>query len=126
MFSAPLYRRTVAAEVVALLGGGVGLRAIGQAPYTIAWFALVAGLHFLAFGRAFWAGFYIIGTGLVCGALAGAVTGLAGGSAAEMRAVTGLIAAVALFLASGWTLLRAGKRLSPAAANPPADPPLGR
>jgi hypothetical protein len=43
----------------------------------------------LSFGRAFWAGFYLIGIVLIGGALADAITGLAGGSAADIRAVTG-------------------------------------
>jgi hypothetical protein len=46
------------------------------------------------------------GAVLIGAALAGALTGLAGGSAAHIRAVTGLIAAVDLFLAGAWTVLR--------------------
>lgn len=106
IFSSPAYRRIVAVEIIALFSGAAALSAIGQTAYTIAWFALVVGVHFLSFGRAFWTGFYIIGMGLIAGALAGAITGLAGGSAAEIRTVTGLSAAADLFLASAWTVLR--------------------
>ena len=59
--------------------------------------------------RAFWAGFYVIGVLLIGGALAGALTGFAGGSAADIRAVTGLTAAAVLFLASAWTVLWADR-----------------
>lgn len=58
MFSSPAYRLVVALEVVALLGGALLLGAIGHREYIIAWFATVVGIHFLAFGRLFWAGFY--------------------------------------------------------------------
>jgi hypothetical protein len=107
MFSSPAYRRIVAVEIIALFGGGAVLNATGETAYTIAWFALIAGAHFLLFGRAFWTGFYVVGAVLIGAALAGALTGLAGGSAAHIRAVTGLIAAVDLFLAGAWTVLRA-------------------
>jgi hypothetical protein len=109
MFSSRAYRRIVAAEVIALFGGGAVLNATGNSAYTITWFALIVGTHFLSFGRAFWTGFYVIGGVMIGAALAGAVTGVAGGAAAEIRAVTGLIAAADLFVASAWTVLRAGK-----------------
>jgi hypothetical protein len=106
MYFSSVYRRVVAVEVVALFGGGAVLSAAGDTAYTIAWFALIVGAHFLWFGRAFWTGFYIIGVGLIAGAVAGGVIGLRGGSAADIRAVTGLTAAVVLSLASASTLLR--------------------
>lgn len=105
MLSSPAYRRIVAAEVVALFAGGAVLSATGGTAYTITWFALIVGVHFLLFGRTFWAGFYPIGVVLIVAALAGAITGLAGGSAAAIRAVTGLTAAADLFAASAWTVL---------------------
>jgi hypothetical protein len=105
MFSSTAYRRIVAVEVIALFGGGAVLSATGETAYTIAWFALVVGVHFLSFGRAFWTGFYVIGIVLIGGALAGTITGLVGGSAAAIRAVTGLIAAADLFLASAWGVM---------------------
>lgn len=108
MFSSRAYRRIVAAEIIALFGGGALLSATGETAYTIAWFALIVGAHFLLFGRAFWTGFYLVGAVLICAALAGALTGLTGGSAADIRAVTGLAAAADLFLAGAWTVLGAG------------------
>ncbi|HET9103691.1 MAG TPA: hypothetical protein VFN55_10090 [Solirubrobacteraceae bacterium] len=71
-----------AVKIVALFGGGAVLHATGETAYTIAWFALIVGAHLLAFGRAFWASFYIVGAVLIAAAGAGTVTGLAGGSAA--------------------------------------------
>ncbi len=106
MFFSTAYRRIVAVEVIALFGGAAVLSATGETAYTIAWFALIVGAHFLAFGRTFWPGFYLIGVVLIGGALAGAIIGLGGGSAADIRAVTGLTAAVGLFLAGAWTVLR--------------------
>jgi hypothetical protein len=111
MFSSTAYRRIAAAEVIALFAGGAVLSAIGESAYTIAWFALIVGAHFLLFGRAFWSGFYIIGLVLIVAALAGALTGLAGGSPADIRAITGLTAAADLFVASGWTVVRADRTL---------------
>ena len=110
MFSSTAYRRIVAVEVIALFGGAAVLSATGETAYTIAWFALIVGAHFLSFGRAFWTGFYVIGIVLIGGALAGTITGLAGGSAAHIRAVTGLTAAADLFLATAWTVRWADRR----------------
>jgi hypothetical protein len=109
MFSSAAYRWIVAIEVVALLGGGAILSATGETAYTIAWFAFIVGAHFLWFGRAFWTGFYVIGIVLIAGALAGALIGLTGGSAADVRAMTGLTAAAVLYLASAWTVLGADR-----------------
>ncbi|MGN6872319.1 MAG: hypothetical protein ACTHMY_28350 [Solirubrobacteraceae bacterium] len=109
LFSSTAYRWIVAVEVLALFGGGAVLTATGETAYTIAWFALIVGAHFLAFGRVFWAGFYVVGVVMIGGALAGAITGLAGGSAAAIRAVTGLVAAADLFLAAAWTVLWAAR-----------------
>jgi hypothetical protein len=91
----------------AQLGGGAVLSAIEKTAYTIVWFALVVGAHFLWFGREFWGGFHVIGSLLIGGALAGAPTGLGGGSAGGIRAVTGLTAAAVLFLAGAWTVVGA-------------------
>ena len=87
-------------------GAAVVIRVVA----VVAGLALLArvGAHFLLFGRAFWTGFYVIGAVFIGGALAGALIGLAGGSAADIRAVTGLTAAVGLFLASARTVLRIG------------------
>ncbi|MBV9422102.1 MAG: hypothetical protein JOZ98_04280 [Solirubrobacterales bacterium] len=43
LFSSPAYRRVVALEVIALVGGGVLLGSTGHGEYTIAWFAGVVG-----------------------------------------------------------------------------------
>lgn len=110
VFSSAAYRWIVAAEIVALFGGGAVLNATGHSSYTIAWFALIVGAHFLSFGRVFWSGFYLIGSVLVAGALAGTITGLAGGSAAAVRAVTGLIAAADLLAGSACMVLWADPR----------------
>jgi hypothetical protein len=98
----------VALEVIALVGGGALLGATGHSEYTIAWFAGVVGVHFVVFGRLFWAGFYWLGAAL----LAAGVAGPSWASRVEaqvrsdaIRAVSGLIAAVSLFAAGGWTVL---------------------
>ena len=101
MFSSPSYRRIVVLEVVALFGGAVLLGAIGRHEYAIAWFAVVVGIHFLAFGRFFSTGFYWLGTALVVAGIAGTAVGLAGGGLAGIEVATGLIAAASLFAAGG-------------------------
>jgi hypothetical protein len=99
------YRLVVALEVIALFGGGALLGATGHSEYTIAWFAGVVGVHFVVFGRLFWAGFHWLGATLLAAGVAGAVVGFAGGGSGAIRAVSGLIAAVSLFAAGGWTVL---------------------
>jgi hypothetical protein len=107
LFSSPAYRLVVALEVVALLGGALLLGAIGHREYIIAWFATVVGIHFLALARLFWVGFYGLGTALIAAGIAGAITGFAGGGLGGIEAVSGLIAAASLFVAGGWTVVRA-------------------
>ncbi len=107
MFSSPSYRRVVVPEVVALFGGAALLGATGHHEYVIAWFATVVGVHFLAFGRLFFAGFYWLGTALIAAGIAGAVVGLAGGGLGGVEVTTGLIAAASLFAAGGSTVARA-------------------
>jgi hypothetical protein len=104
LFSSPAYRLVVALEVIALFGGGALLGATGHSEYTIAWFAGVVGVHFLAFGRLFWAGFYWLGAALLSAGVAGFAVGLAGGGPASVRAVSGLTAAASLFTAGGWPI----------------------
>jgi hypothetical protein len=99
MFSARVYRVTVAAEVLALFGGNVLLRAIGYLEYVPVWVAAVVWFHFLVFGRAFWAGFYLVGAALLVAAAAGLAVGVSGGSANSIVAVCGLLAALSLFAA---------------------------
>ena len=107
MFSSPSYRRVAIAEVVALFGGAALLGATGRHGYVIAWFAAVVGIHFLAFGRLFFAGFYWLGTALIAAAIAGTVVGLVGGGLGAIEMTTGLIAAASLFAAGGSTIARA-------------------
>jgi hypothetical protein len=107
MFSSPSYRRIVVPEVVALFGGAALLRATGHYEYVIAWFASVVGVHFLAFGRLFFAGFYWLGTALIAAGIAGTVVGLAGGGLGGIEVTTGLIAAASLFAVGGSTVARA-------------------
>jgi hypothetical protein len=75
------------------------------------WVAVIVGAHFLLFGRAFWAGFYLIGSVLLAGGLVGLVIGLAGGSPADIRIVTGLIAAADLLVASARTVVYAERHI---------------
>ena len=107
MFSSPSYRRIVVLEVVALFGGAALLGAAGRHEYVIAWFATVVGVHFLAFGGLFFAGFYRLGTALIAAGIAGTVVGLAGGGSGGIEVTTGLIAAVSLFAVGGSTVARA-------------------
>ena len=51
MFSAPRYRVVAGLELVALFGGDALLNATGHNGYTIAWYAAVVGIHFVALGR---------------------------------------------------------------------------
>jgi hypothetical protein len=107
IFSAAGYRIVVALEVIALFGGGALLGATGHTEYTIAWYAGVVGIHFLVFGRLYWAGFYLLGAALVAAGFVGAIVGLAGGSSSAIKATSGLVAATSLFAAGIWTVVRA-------------------
>lgn len=95
-------------ERIATERGGTGLLgATGHAEYAVAWVAAAVGMHFLAFGRLFWAGFYWVGAALIAAGMAGAMVGVAGGGSDGITATTGLMAAASLFLASGWSVLQA-------------------
>jgi hypothetical protein len=106
MASSASFRLVVALEVIALIGGAAVLGATGHREYLSAWFATVVGLHFVAFGRLFWAGFHWLAAALIVAGVAGATVGIAGGGAGGINAVSGLIAAVSLFSCCGWTLAR--------------------
>lgn len=106
-FSLWSYLVIVALEVVAIRGGGQFLSATGHRDYIIIWVAAVVGVHFLAFGRLFWAGFYWLGTALIAAGGAGALVGFAGGSPNAIKATCGLIAAASMFVATGWSLVAA-------------------
>jgi hypothetical protein len=110
MFSSGAYRLIVALEVLALFGGSLLLGSIGHREYIIAWFATVVGVHFLGFGRLFWAGFYWLGAGLVSAGIVGATVGLVGAGAGTIKGTAGLIAAASLFAAGGSTIVRARER----------------
>lgn len=105
MFSSRGYRLVVALEVIALVAGALLLGATGHSEYTIAWFAGVVGVHFVAFGRLFWTGFYWLGAALFAAGAAGAIVGLAGAGSDAIRAVSGLLAAASLFAAGGCAVL---------------------
>jgi len=106
-FSMSSYLVVVALEAVACGRGGKLLSATGHRDYIIVWVATVVGVHFLAFGRLFWAGFYWLGTALIAAGAAGAMVGFAGGGSGAIKATCGLIAAASMFVANGWSLVRA-------------------
>jgi hypothetical protein len=107
MFSSTPYRVTVALEVAALVGGNLLLNGTGHQKYVIAWVAAVVGIHFLAFGRLFWTGFYWLGAALVTSGAIAAIVGLSGGGADAVTALCGLLTAGSLFVAGASTLVRA-------------------
>jgi len=100
----------VVLEVAAIRGGTALLGATGGAEYQSAMVALIVGIHFAAFGRLFWAGFYWIALALIIAAVAGFVTGLAGGGVHGIDAVSGLIAAASLFGSGVWALVWSFRR----------------
>lgn len=106
MFASRGYRLVVAAEAVALIGGGLALTALHQTEYQICWVSLVVGVHFLGFGKLFAARYYTIGGALILAALAGTIIGLAGGGVALVQVVTGFISALVLLAAPAVTLVQ--------------------
>lgn len=117
MFSSPAFWLVVALEVVAIRGGTALLGVTGNRDYAIAWVAIVVGMHFLAFGRLFWAGAYRLGAALIAAGMAGAMVGFAGGGVGGIKATSGLLAAASLYVAGGWTL-RDASRPPPRAVSP--------
>jgi hypothetical protein len=107
MFSSPRYLLVVALEILAIGGGNALLGSTGLSEYVAAWVATVIGLHFVAFGRLFWLGFYVLGAALIAAGAAGATVGLADGGPDAISATSGLIAAASLFVAGGWTVISA-------------------
>ncbi len=107
MFRSRRYRFVVVLEVAGLVAGAVILHAMGDSEYAPAWSATVIGVHFLAFGRFFYAKFYWLGAAMLVGAVVGALVGLGGGGNAGIEAASGLIAATSLFAAGGWSLFGA-------------------
>jgi hypothetical protein len=103
-FRSRQYRAVVAAEAAALVAGLVVLPLTGNAKYLAAWFAVVVGVHFVAFGRFFSRMYYALGAVVTAGGVAAALVGVAGGSAAQIGATAGLVAAASLFTAAAWRI----------------------
>ncbi|MDX6554098.1 MAG: hypothetical protein QOD86_293 [Miltoncostaeaceae bacterium] len=106
MASSASFRLVVAIEAIALIVGVAVLGATGHREYLSAWFATVVGLHFVAFGRLFWAGFHWLAAALIVAGIAGTIVGIAGGGVGGINAVSGLLTAASLFACCGWTLAR--------------------
>ena len=104
MFSSRPYRLVVVGEVVAIVVGAIVLGRTGEHQYIPAWVAVVVGVHFLGFGRFFWAGFYVLGGALLAAGVIGSIVGLSSHSSGSVAATTGIIAAVTLFAASARVL----------------------
>ncbi|MEA2265089.1 MAG: hypothetical protein QOE27_672, partial [Solirubrobacteraceae bacterium] len=64
----------------------------------------------------FFPGYYWLGAALIGSGIVGAVVGLSGGGLAATELASGLMAAVSLFVAGGFTVLIAARR----------DPRMGR
>ena len=107
MFTSRRYLQVVVLEVAAIAGGNAVLNVSGHGDYVISWIAAVVGVHFVAFGRMYWSGFYWLGAALIAAAAAGTIAGLAGGGVDGITATSGLITAASLFGAGGWTVGRA-------------------
>ena len=105
LFSDTRYRIIVVAEVVAIAAGGIVLNATGNPQYVCPWVAPVVGIHFLVFGRIFWAGFALLGAVLVGAAVLGTALGLVTGDGGIVIATTALITAAAMFASGGRTLI---------------------
>lgn len=103
-FRSRQYRTVVAAEVAALVAGLIALALTGHVKYLAAWFAVVVGVHFVAFGRFFSRMYYTLGAVVTAGGVAAAIVGVAGGSAAQIEATAGLVAATSLFTAAAWRI----------------------
>jgi len=104
-FSPLAYLVVVVLEIAAFRGGTALLDAIGRTEYQSAMVAFIVGLHFVAFGRLFWAGFYWLALALIGAGVAGAVVGATGGGVHAIEAVSGLIAAASLFASGAWTIV---------------------
>lgn len=110
MFASRSYRIIVAVQVVALFAGNVVLNTLGLGQYVICWTAVVVGVHFIGFARAFHRSFRSLGVALVVIGLLGVVVGLAGGSGTVVAAVTGLGCGAWFLVGSCVTMLSRGRR----------------
>jgi hypothetical protein len=106
MFASRGYQLVVLGEIIALVVGGLVLGTTHQIAYQIVWYAFVAGVHFVIFGKLFVARFYYIGGAMIVFALAGLVIGLAGGGIALVQAVTGFGSGLTLFIAPAITIVQ--------------------
>jgi hypothetical protein len=101
------YWVVVAVEVLALLGGVVIINWVLHADrFTVAWIAVVVGVHFFGLGP-IWRDrvLYLVGAVLALLGLAGFLIGVGGGSAAAIALVSGGGSGVVLFLGVGAALL---------------------
>jgi hypothetical protein len=101
------YWAVVAVEVVALLVGLVIFNRVLDADrFTVAWIAVVVGVHFFGLGP-IWRDttLYLVGAVLALLGLAGFLIGAAGGSAPAIALVSGVGSGAALFLGVGLALL---------------------
>lgn len=95
---------------MALLAGLVITKWILDADrFTVAWIAVVVGMHFFGLGP-IWrdSALYLVGAMVALLGLAGFVIGAAGGSAAVIALVSGVGSGAALFLGVGLALLKRG------------------
>jgi hypothetical protein len=100
LFSSRAYVLIVVAEVLAIIGSNVALTVTGQEQFRIALIAAIVGLHFLAFGRLFWSGFYWLGAAMLTASAVGTVVGMVTGDANLILVITGLGSALSLFIAA--------------------------
>ena len=107
-FRSRQYSTVVAAEVAALIAGLIALALTGNVRYLAAWFAVVVGVHFVAFGRFFSRMYYALGAIVTAGGVVAAIIGVAGGSAAQIGATAGLVAAASMFTAAAWRIFPHG------------------
>lgn len=106
VFTSRGYLVVVGLEFVAILVGARVLAATEHGDYISAWIATVVGVHFLAFGRMLFRGFYWLGSALIGAGAAGALAGFAGGGRSGITATCGLLAAASLFAGAGWAVGR--------------------
>ncbi|WP_052521459.1 hypothetical protein [Agreia bicolorata] len=106
LFSSRAYVTIVVSEVLAIVGGNIVLTATGQDQFRIALVSAIVGLHFLAFGRLFWSGFYWLGAAMLVAAAAGIAIGVITNDANLVLIITGLASAASLFVAAVPPLLR--------------------
>jgi hypothetical protein len=105
------YAIVVAAEAAALFGGLAVINGVlHRTDVSVAWVALVVGVHFYGLGYVWRMPMYHgLATGMTALALAGFVIYAAGGPKPAIDVVSGVGSGVALYLAVVWTLTR-GRR----------------